>query len=85
MDKSLVIVESPTKARTVSRYLGSKYIVKSSVGHIRDLPTSASQRRHSNADAKQSKRLKTTKKTAKAKETERKRQRRTSLVARMGN
>jgi DNA topoisomerase-1 len=37
--RSLVIVESPAKARTINRYLGDDYIVKSSVGHIRDLPT----------------------------------------------
>lgn len=40
MGKSLVIVESPAKAKTINRYLGDEYIVKSSVGHIRDLPTS---------------------------------------------
>ena len=39
MGKSLVIVESPAKAKTINRYLGDDYIVKSSVGHIRDLPT----------------------------------------------
>ena len=38
MTKSLVIVESPAKAKTISKYLGSDYIVQSSVGHIRDLP-----------------------------------------------
>ena len=38
MTKSLVIVESPAKAKTISKYLGAEYIVKSSVGHIRDLP-----------------------------------------------
>lgn len=38
MPRSLVIVESPAKARTINRYLGDDYIVKSSVGHIRDLP-----------------------------------------------
>ncbi|MGL5758882.1 type I DNA topoisomerase [Plesiomonas sp.] len=42
MGKSLVIVESPAKAKTINKYLGSDYIVKSSVGHIRDLPTSGS-------------------------------------------
>ncbi|MCX6781535.1 MAG: type I DNA topoisomerase [Candidatus Magasanikbacteria bacterium] len=36
--KTLVIVESPAKAKTISKYLGSKYVVKSSFGHIRDLP-----------------------------------------------
>ena len=35
----LVIVESPAKAKTINKYLGSQYIVKSSVGHVRDLPT----------------------------------------------
>ncbi len=40
MSKSLVIVESPAKAKTINKYLGSEFIVKSSVGHIRDLPTS---------------------------------------------
>ncbi|MBD3415298.1 MAG: type I DNA topoisomerase, partial [Candidatus Aminicenantes bacterium] len=38
MKKSLVIVESPAKARTVNRYLGPDYSVKASLGHIRDLP-----------------------------------------------
>ena len=38
MTKSLVIVESPAKARTITKYLGSEFIVESSVGHIRDLP-----------------------------------------------
>jgi len=42
MGKSLVIVESPAKAKTINKYLGSQYVVKSSVGHIRDLPTSGS-------------------------------------------
>jgi DNA topoisomerase-1 len=38
MAKSLVIVESPAKARTIERYLGRDYTVKSSLGHIKDLP-----------------------------------------------
>ena len=42
MARSLVIVESPAKARTINRYLGKDFIVKSSVGHIRDLPTRGS-------------------------------------------
>lgn len=42
MGKSLVIVESPAKAKTINKYLGKDYIVKSSIGHIRDLPVSGS-------------------------------------------
>ena len=38
--RALVIVESPAKAKTINKYLGSDYIVKSSVGHVRDLPVS---------------------------------------------
>src|SRR6187399_110892 len=39
----LVIVESPAKARTLSRFLGKKYRVEASYGHIRDLPESAAE------------------------------------------
>jgi DNA topoisomerase-1 len=41
MAKPLVIVESPTKAKTLGRFLGTKYRVEASYGHIRDLPESA--------------------------------------------
>ena len=41
MQKNLVIVESPAKAKTISKFLGKKYKVKASVGHIRDLPKSS--------------------------------------------
>jgi DNA topoisomerase I len=41
--KKLVIVESPAKAKTIAGYLGGDYVVESSIGHIRDLPTSASE------------------------------------------
>lgn len=37
--KTLVIVESPAKAKTINKYLGSHFVVKSSVGHIKDLPS----------------------------------------------
>src|SRR5690606_29391553 len=40
MADSLVIVESPAKAKTIGKYLGKKYIVKASMGHVRDLPKS---------------------------------------------
>ncbi len=43
MPKSLVIVESPTKAKTISGFLGSDVAVESSMGHIRDLPRSAAE------------------------------------------
>lgn len=39
--RHLVIVESPAKAKTINRYLGSGYLVKASVGHVRDLPEKA--------------------------------------------
>lgn len=39
--RDLVIVESPAKARTVGRFLGDKYVVKASMGHVRDLPKSS--------------------------------------------
>src|SRR5689334_8891247 len=38
MAKALVIVESPAKAKTINKYLGKQYVVKASLGHIKDLP-----------------------------------------------
>src|SRR5437879_12776778 len=39
--RALVVVESPTKVKTIQKYLDSKFIVKASMGHVRDLPKSA--------------------------------------------
>ncbi|EIC85593.1 type I DNA topoisomerase [Serratia sp. M24T3] len=66
MGKALVIVESPAKAKTINKYLGNDYVVKSSVGHIRDLPTSgsASKKSASSAEDKTKKKVKKDEKTA---------------------
>ncbi|HWR38862.1 MAG TPA: type I DNA topoisomerase [Patescibacteria group bacterium] len=40
MSKTLVVVESPAKAKTIEKFLGKKYVVKASMGHLRDLPKS---------------------------------------------
>src|SRR5690554_6925666 len=83
MGKSLVIVESPAKAKTINKYLGSEYIVKSSVGHIRDLPVSGS---GSTTDPKERARLaaKTRKMDPEEKAAYKKRKAREQLIARMG-
>lgn len=52
MAKALVIVESPAKAKTINKYLGKDFIVKSSVGHIRDLPSGGDRRGANGDDAK---------------------------------
>lgn len=64
MGKSLVIVESPAKVKTLGKFLGSQYIVKSSVGHIRDLGKSTG------SSKTQKKNKKKTVSTAKSKQTE---------------
>ncbi|HHQ6549753.1 TPA: type I DNA topoisomerase [Serratia fonticola] len=66
MGKALVIVESPAKAKTINKYLGNDYVVKSSVGHIRDLPTSgsASKKSAESTEDKAKKKVKKDEKTA---------------------
>ena len=51
MPKHLVIVESPAKARTIARYLGDDFVVESSVGHIRDIPSKVGEVTEANKDA----------------------------------
>jgi len=40
MSKGLIVVESPTKVKTLEKFLGGDYVIKASVGHIKDLPES---------------------------------------------
>jgi len=82
MGKSLVIVESPAKAKTINRYLGDDYIVKSSVGHIRDLPVSGTSKIDPKARAKEA--AKTRKMTPAKKAKYKKEKARKQLVSRMG-
>ncbi len=51
MSRNLVIVESPAKARTIGQYLGGDFVVESSVGHIRDIPSKANELPEKQRDA----------------------------------
>jgi DNA topoisomerase-1 len=82
MGKSLVIVESPAKAKTINRYLGDDFIVKSSVGHIRDLPVSGASQVDPKARAKEA--AKTRKMSPEKKAAYKKEKARKQLVSRMG-
>ncbi len=86
MGRSLVIVESPAKAKTINKYLGRDYVVKSSYGHIRDLPASAAEA-EANGGEKPAKAPKTKTEQAAAKratETARIKRSKAALVRRMG-
>jgi DNA topoisomerase-1 len=81
MPRSLVIVESPAKAKTINRYLGKDYIVKSSVGHIRDLPVGG---KASDPKARAKEAAKTRKLSPQKREAYKKERARNQLVRRMG-
>jgi len=83
MSKSLVIVESPAKAKTINKYLGPEFIVKSSVGHIRDLPTSGNGK-PVDAKARAAAAAKTRKMAPEEKAAYKKKKAKEQLVARMG-
>ena len=78
MSKSLVIVESPAKAKTINKYLGNNYVVKSSVGHIRDLPTVGS------ASGEKAKPISTKGLSAEEKQALKQKKEQDALVKRMG-
>lgn len=84
MSKSLVIVESPAKAKTINKYLGKNFIVKSSVGHIRDLPTGASNSGPVDAKARAAEAAKTRKMPPEEKAAYKKKKAKDQLIRRMG-
>ncbi|MDN6179658.1 MAG: type I DNA topoisomerase [Halomonas subglaciescola] len=84
MGKSLVIVESPAKAKTINKYLGNDFIVKSSVGHIRDLPTSGSSKTAVDPKERARQAAITRKMSADEKVVHKKRKAHAQLIRRMG-
>ncbi len=81
MARSLVIVESPAKAKTINRYLGNDFIVKSSIGHIRDLPVGG---KAVDPKARAQEAAKTRKLSPEARDAYKKERARKQLVRRMG-
>ena len=86
MGKSLVIVESPAKAKTINKYLGNDYVVKSSIGHIRDLPTSGSESTKSSMTPQERAKLaaEARKMTPAKREAAKRKRARASMIKRMG-
>lgn len=84
MAKSLVIVESPAKAKTINKYLGNDYVVKSSVGHIRDLPTGAGSKKPVDAKARAAEAAKTRKMAPEEKAIYKKQKAHNQLIQKMG-
>ena len=84
MGKSLVIVESPAKAKTINKYLGPDFIVKSSVGHIRDLPTAGGSKEAVDPKKRAAQAAKTRKMAPAKKAAYKKKKSREQLIRRMG-
>ncbi len=84
MARSLVIVESATKAPTINRYLGRDYTVKSSAGHVRDLPVGSRVDPKTRAEQRAKEAAKVRKLPPEEKAEYRKRRARSQLVERMG-
>ncbi len=84
MSKSLVIVESPAKAKTINKYLGQGYIVKSSIGHVRDLPVSGQGQKTLDTAARAKEAAKTRKMAVDEKIRHKEKKSHTALIERMG-
>ena len=84
MAKSLVIVESPAKAKTINKYLGKDFVVKSSVGHIRDLPTAGGAKKPVDPKARAKAAAETRKLSPEQKVLHKKKKAREQLIDRMG-
>ncbi|KEI71837.1 type I DNA topoisomerase [Endozoicomonas elysicola] len=84
MGKSLVIVESPAKAKTINKYLGKDFVVKSSVGHIRDLPTAGGPKKTVDAKARAKAAAESKKLSPEERERRKKVKAREQLIERMG-
>ncbi|WP_323844061.1 type I DNA topoisomerase [Microbulbifer magnicolonia] len=84
MGKSLVIVESPAKAKTINKYLGKDFVVKSSVGHIRDLPTAGGGKQPVDAKERARRAAETRKLSPEDKEVYKRKKNREQLIKRMG-